>query len=63
MKWESLCLQLQATLQRDSPEPEVSEKDDVDLLLDELVSLNSWFLDWKLFTLYKAISCFFNGGC
>lgn len=31
-------LQLQATLQRDLPEPEAPEKDDVDLLLDELVS-------------------------
>ncbi|CAI5452021.1 unnamed protein product [Caenorhabditis angaria] len=30
------ALQLQATLQRDSPEPEDSGKDDVDLLLDEL---------------------------
>uniref|UniRef100_A0A8R1TYG1 PH domain-containing protein n=3 Tax=Onchocerca TaxID=6281 RepID=A0A8R1TYG1_ONCVO len=30
------ALQLQATLQRDLPEPEAPEKDDVDLLLDEL---------------------------
>ncbi|CAD6187003.1 unnamed protein product [Caenorhabditis auriculariae] len=30
------ALQLQATLQRDSPEPEDATKDDVDLLLDEL---------------------------
>lgn len=39
-------LQLQATLQRDLPEPEVPEKDDVDLLLDELVChyFESWIL-------------------
>ncbi|CAB3398750.1 unnamed protein product [Caenorhabditis bovis] len=30
------ALQLQATLQRDSPEPEDAAKDDVDILLDEL---------------------------
>ncbi|KAF1750905.1 hypothetical protein GCK72_017456 [Caenorhabditis remanei] len=30
------ALQLQATLQRDSPEPEDNNKDDVDILLDEL---------------------------
>ncbi|MFH4979925.1 hypothetical protein AB6A40_006634 [Gnathostoma spinigerum] len=30
------ALQLQATLQRHSPEPEATEKDDVDVLLDEL---------------------------
>ncbi|VDK76911.1 unnamed protein product [Litomosoides sigmodontis] len=32
------ALQLQATLQRDLPEPEAPEKDDVDLLLDELAT-------------------------
>lgn len=30
------ALQLQATLARDSPEPEETGKDDVDLMLDEL---------------------------
>lgn len=32
------ALQLQATLQRNSPERETPERDEVDVLLDELVS-------------------------
>ena len=33
------ALQLQATLQRDSPEPEEQMKDDVEMMLDELVRI------------------------
>lgn len=42
-KFSQFCLQLQAALQRDLSESDGPEKDDVDLLLDELVSCHSRF--------------------
>lgn len=48
----NILFQLQATLQRNSPEPDPTERDDVDVLLDELVS----FLILQIMLLFLSLT-------